>query len=70
MLRFYVTRDTQPASWYPGPAYDDLPASLRGNVNVSEAPYNRRPGQAAALTDAELSDLLAFLNTLTDGYTP
>ena len=70
VLRFYVTRDTQPLQWYPGPVYDDLPAALRGNVNVSEGPYNRRPGQAAALTDAELSDLLAFLNTLTDGYTP
>ena len=70
VLRFYVSRDTQPASWYPGPVYDDLPAALRANVNVSEAPYNRRPGQAAALSDAELSDLLAFLNTLTDGYTP
>lgn len=70
VLRFYVTRDTQPSQWYPGPVYDDLPAAMRGNVNVSEGPYNRRPGQAAALTDAELSDLLAFLNTLTDGYTP
>ena len=70
VLRFYATRDTRPARWYPGPVYDDLPEALRGNVNTSEAPYNRRPGQAAALTDAELSDLLAFLNTLTDGYVP
>ena len=70
VLRFYATRDTQAARWYPGPVYDDLPAALRGNVNVSEGPYNRRPGQAAALNDAELADLLAFLHTLTDGYTP
>lgn len=70
VLRFYVTRDTQPSQWYPRAVYDDLPAALRGNVNVTEEPYNRQRGQTAALTEAELADLLAFLNTLTDGYTP
>jgi cytochrome c peroxidase len=70
VVRFYVTRDTQPAAWYPADVYDDLPAPLRGNVNVTEAPYNRRLGQAAALSEAEIADLVAFLNTLTDGYTP
>lgn len=70
VLRFYVTRDTQAQQWYPTAVYDDLPADLRGNVNVSEGPYNRQRGQAAALSEAEMRDLLAFLNTLTDGYTP
>jgi cytochrome c peroxidase len=73
-LTFYVQRDTQPEKWYPLNAdgtvrkFDDLPAAYRDNVNVTEAPYNRRPGDAPALSDAEIDDLIAFLNTLTDGY--
>lgn len=73
VVRFYVTRDTTDGSnnpvWYPSDFYDDLPANLRGNVNVTEAPYNRR-GQAAALNASEIADLVEFLKTLTDGYTP
>ncbi len=75
-LEFYVQRDTDPARWYPAGAegavekFDDLPAPLRGNVNQTEAPYNRRAGDAPSLTGAEIADLAAFLDTLTDGYTP
>jgi cytochrome c peroxidase len=71
-----VTRDTNPDLWYPAASlvdplrYDDLPLELRGNVNVTEVPYNRRPGQAPALTASEIDDLAAFLRTLSDGYTP
>jgi len=68
VVQFYVTRDLTPAVWYPGDVYDDLPANLRGNVNVTEGPYNRVPGQAAALSNAEIDDLVAFLRTLTDGF--
>ena len=50
--------------------FDDLPGALHGNVNTSEAPYNRRPGDLPALDDAEIDDLIAFLRTLSDGYTP
>ena len=73
-IQFYVTRDTQPQLWYPQDPqghlvlYNDLPSLLRGNVNVTEAPYNRTRGQAAALSDAEIDDVLAFLATLTDGF--
>ena len=76
VIRFYVQRDTAPQLWYPADAtgnvtpYDDLPASLRGNVNTTEGPYNRRAGQAPALTEAEVQDLASFLRTLTDGFTP
>lgn len=76
VIRFYVQRDTAAALWYPMDplgnvqAYNDLPALLRGNVNVTEGPYNRRPGQAPALDETEIADLAAFLRTLTDGYTP
>jgi cytochrome c peroxidase len=69
VVQFYVTRDLTPAVWYPADRYDDLPANLRGNVNVTEGPYNRVPGQAAALNNNEIDDLVAFLRTLTDGYT-
>jgi cytochrome c peroxidase len=72
-LTFYVTRDTNPARWYTQPdssvvKFDDLPAQYRRNVNRTEAPYNRQEGGQPALTDAEITDLIAFLNTLTDGY--
>lgn len=73
-IRFYVRRDTDPSLWYPldtlgNPlVYDDLPSTLRGNVNTTEGPYNRAPGQAPALSDAEIGDLAAFLRTLTDGH--
>ena len=70
VVRFYVTRDTTPSVWYPSGAYDDLPVNLRGNVNVTEGPYNRKSGQAAALTEQEIAELVAFLKTLTDGYMP
>jgi cytochrome c peroxidase len=73
-LRFYVQRDTNPERYYPVDAdgnvqkFNDLPAGLAGNVNTVEVPYDRKPGEAPRLTDAELDDLEAFLGTLTDGY--
>ena len=33
-----------------------------------EVPYERHPGQAPRLDDAEIDDVIAFLGTLTDGY--
>jgi len=75
-LRFYVQRDTNPEEFYPIGAdgavlkFDDLPGALHGNVNTEEVPYDRHPGEAPRLTEAELDDLEAFLNTLTDGYVP
>jgi cytochrome c peroxidase len=73
-LTFYVQRDTNPEKWYPLNAdgtvnkFDDLPAAYRANVNTSEAPYNRRPGDAPALSEAEIDDVISFLKTLSDGY--
>jgi cytochrome c peroxidase len=74
VVTFYVQRDTNPEKWYPLNAdgsvdkFDDLPPQYRINVNASEAPYNRRRGDAPALSDAEVSDLVSFLKTLSDGY--
>ncbi|WP_257217368.1 cytochrome-c peroxidase [Janthinobacterium sp. BJB301] len=73
VLRFYVQRDTAPQKWYPADKhgkvrkYDDLPPGLVANVNV-EAPFDRQPGQAPALNETEIADVIAFLHTLTDGY--
>ena len=50
--------------------FDDLPPEYRINVNTTEAPYNRRPDEQPALSDAEIDDVIAFLRALTDGYSP
>ena len=74
-LRFYVRRDTDPRSWYPisdsGRAnkFDDLPSELRGNVDVIDEPLTRSEGEAPAWSDEEITDVMAFLNTLTDADT-
>lgn len=70
VVNFYITRDTSPTNWYPTDplnvlVYNDLPALERGNVNVTEGPYNRS-GQTPALNGQEITDLIAFLGTLSD----
>jgi cytochrome c peroxidase len=71
-VAFYATRDTNPERWYPkGPdgkatKFDDLPKEFRGNANVKEVPYDRKPGQRPRLSDGEVDAIVAFLNTLTD----
>jgi cytochrome c peroxidase len=76
VVTFYFQRDTNPEKWYPLNAdgtvkkFDDLPTGYRANVNTVEVPYNRQPGDAPALSDAEVDDVIAFLKTLSDGYAP
>jgi cytochrome c peroxidase len=71
-LRFYVRRDTDPGEWYPADdggavrKFDDLPEALRGNVDVIDEPLTRKLGAAPAWSDAEIDDVIAFLETLTD----
>ena len=73
VLDFYVERDTDPGKfYYPSvdgtvTKFDDLPAKYRGNINV-EPPFDRHPGDAPALTEQDRADIVAFLQTLTDGY--
>ena len=75
-VSFYVRRDTHPEEWYPRTAdgsvrkFDDLPPQYHRNVNTTEAPYNRTPGQAPALSAEEIDLVVEFLATLTDGYQP
>jgi cytochrome c peroxidase len=76
VLRFYVRRDTNPAEFYPVDGagqlqkFDDLPPQYQGNVNITEVPYNRKPGDLPALDESEIQDVIAFLRTLTDGFQP
>ncbi len=71
-VRFYAQRDTRPGKWYPLKAgakvdrFNDLPPNLRGNVNVIDAPMDRKAGDKPALSEAEVQDIVAFLRTLTD----
>ena len=72
VMRFYAERNTDPGKFYPkGPdgkveAYDDLPAQYRGNIDVIDPPFNRKRGDTPALDGRDISDLVAFLKTLTD----
>ncbi len=76
VVAFYVERDTNPGKWYPRrpdgtvDKFDDLPPRYRGNVDVVDPPMNRKPGDRPALTPAEIDDVVAFLHTLTDAYSP
>jgi cytochrome c peroxidase len=72
-VRFYAERDTQPQKWYSRGKdgatlkFDDLPAAYRGNVDA-QLPFGARAGARASLGEADIADIVAFLNTLTDGF--
>jgi cytochrome c peroxidase len=72
VVRFYAERDTRPQKWYPlGPngvlKFDDLPIQYHGNLDTLP-PFGRHIGDPPALSEAEIRDIVAFLNALTDGY--
>lgn len=75
VVQFYVDRDIHPEKWYPRNGdgsvhqFDDLPAECPNNID-KDPPLDRKLGDQPALTDAEIDDLVAFLGTLTDGYSP
>jgi len=74
VIRFYSERDVHPEKFYPRKTdgsvdkFNDLPAAYRGNLDAT-APFNQPNRSQPLFTDAEITDLLAFFNTLTDGYT-
>ncbi len=76
VLDFYNFRDTNPEKVYPRAVdgtvqkYDDLPAKYQANVDVTDPPFDRKPGETPAMTEQDEADIIAFLNTLTDGYQP
>ena len=76
VMDFYNFRDTNPEKVYPRAAdgtvrkYDDLPAKYRANVDVTDPPFDRHLGETPAMTAQDEADIIAFLQTLTDGYQP
>jgi cytochrome c peroxidase len=76
VVDFYNLRDVDPAKVYPRDAqghvnqYDDLPAKYHANIDKQDAPFDRTFGERPAMSQADIADLIAFLQTLTDGYRP
>ncbi|MBN3787568.1 cytochrome c peroxidase [Burkholderia sp. Ac-20353] len=72
VMAFYNERNLAPEKFYPrGPdgkidAYDDLPAPYRANIDVTDAPFDRKPGDVPAMSAQDIKDIEAFLQTLTD----
>ena len=48
--------------------FNDLPSSHRSNVDTTTPPFGRTRGARRVWSDAEIEDVVEFLNTLTDGY--
>jgi cytochrome c peroxidase len=74
VLRFYARRDTNPEEFYPVVngklrKFDDLPRRYWANLNT-DPPFDRKPGDAPVFSEGEIKDVLAFLDTLTDGWQP
>jgi cytochrome c peroxidase len=70
-LQFYVRRDTNAGRWYPTAhgqieKFNDLPPMWRSNVDVTDAPLTYTAGQRPVWNDAQIDDVIAFLETLTD----
>lgn len=71
VVRFYATRNSNPRRWYgPTGVPNDLPAAYLGNLEVGRPPFNRRLADGPVLNESEVADLVAFLRTLSDGFTP
>jgi cytochrome c peroxidase len=74
-IRFYNTRDTNPELWYPMikgvvQKLDDLPSKYWANLDKQGPLDGRERGSKPPMTEQEMDDLEAFLNTLTDDYRP
>jgi hypothetical protein len=74
VVDFYNTRDTNPARWYPQrdgtvQPFDDLPSALRANV-THQPPFGTQAATRPPMNAREVSDLICFLETLTDGHVP
>jgi cytochrome c peroxidase len=48
--------------------FNDLPVAYRSNIDTQLPLDGRVPGSTTPMTDAQIADLICFLNTLTDGY--
>jgi cytochrome c peroxidase len=75
VVRFYAERDTKPQEWYRRAPdgrilrFDDLPAAYVANLDT-QPPFDRHAGDAPALSEQDIEDIVVFLQTLSDGYLP
>lgn len=74
VVSFYATRDSDPARWYPTvngvvQRFNDLPTAYRGNV-TQQAPFGPPPVGGPRLSPQDVQDIVSFLRTLSDGFTP
>ena len=76
VMDFYDFRDVDPAKIYPrGPngkveKYNDIPARYWANVDIIDPPFDRKLGEKPAMSAQDEKNIIAFLQTLTDGYQP
>ncbi|MBU9640268.1 cytochrome-c peroxidase [Burkholderia gladioli] len=76
VMDFYNERNTNPGKFYPRGAdgkvhkYDDIPARYLANVDVTDAPFDRKFGDQPAMTQDDIKDIIAFLQTLDDDPLP
>jgi cytochrome c peroxidase len=70
VLDFYDFRSSRPQRVYRHGGIDDLPPAYRANLDTADAPFDRTPAQGPPLTARQEHDVIAFLQTLTDGYRP
>ncbi|AQS88153.1 cytochrome-c peroxidase [Neoasaia chiangmaiensis] len=70
VIDFYVTRDITPQRWYRKRIYDDLPIGAAALIDHDDMPFAaQHPGARPVLSQQEEDDIIAFMGTLTDGYT-
>lgn len=71
VVAFYSTRNSNPQRWYGASGIaNDLPVQYLANLEVRRAPFNRPANAGPLLTAVQVSDMVAFMNTLSDGYLP
>lgn len=74
VMDFYNLRNTSPEKIYPKDAagnvqkFNDLPVQFQANIDVADAPFDRKFGDKPAMSDQDIQDIIAFLKTLSDGY--
>lgn len=72
VMAFYNERNTDPGKFYPHGAdgkidkYDDIPPQFQKNVDVTDAPFDRKFGDKPAMSADDIRDIEAFLKTLND----
>lgn len=74
-VAFYADRDSRPEKVFPRSAdggiarFNDLPRPYWDNLET-DVPFGKKAGETPRLSDADIDDIVAFLKTLTDGYSP